>query len=102
MNLKKLRKENNKTQDDIANIINTSRVTYTRYELETSEPNIETLIKIADYYNVSLDYLVGRNYNNPLGYLTEEQIKFIKIFKSLNQANQTNAVIYVANLLANQ
>ena len=55
MNLKKLRKENNKTQDDIANIINTSRVTYTRYELETSEPNIETLIKIADYYNVRLD-----------------------------------------------
>lgn len=35
--------------------------TYISYEKETREPNSETLIKLADYFNCSIDYLVGRN-----------------------------------------
>jgi transcriptional regulator with XRE-family HTH domain len=38
--------------------------TYISYEKEDREPNSEMLIKLADYFNCSVDYLVGRNENN--------------------------------------
>jgi DNA-binding XRE family transcriptional regulator len=59
-NLKKLREQNNLTQEQLATIIGVSRTQYTKYESSTHEPNIRRLILLADYFNVSLDELVGR------------------------------------------
>ena len=87
MNLQKLRKEKKITQEEMSNILNVSRATYNGYELEKYEPNIDTLCKLADFYNVSLDYLIGRNRNDDLGYLSNEQISLVKIIKKLNQQN---------------
>lgn len=58
--LKGLRIQNNLTQKEIANIINVSERTYSRYETGDREPRIETLIKIAEYYKIPIDILVGR------------------------------------------
>lgn len=58
--LKGLRIKNNLTQKEIANIINVSERTYSRYETGDREPRIETLIKIAEYYKIPIDILVGR------------------------------------------
>ncbi len=58
--LKELRKANGKTQQQIADDLGISRVNYTRYETGASNPDYETLIIIADYFDVSLDYLFGR------------------------------------------
>lgn len=58
--LKGLRIENNLTQKEIANIINVSERTYSRYETGDREPKIDTLIKIAEYYKIPIDILVGR------------------------------------------
>ncbi|MBR1954601.1 MAG: helix-turn-helix transcriptional regulator [Clostridia bacterium] len=41
--------------------LNIGRVNYTRYETDKVRPDYETLIKIADFYNISLDELFGRN-----------------------------------------
>ena len=62
--LKLLRIENNKTQREIAIAINITDKNYQKLEYGTSKPSFDTLIKLADYYNVSLDYLVGRTENN--------------------------------------
>lgn len=102
MKLKELRLQSKKTQADIANYLKMSTTGYNGYEKENREPNIETLIKLADFYNVTLDYLVGRDFTSPIGYLTENQIDFLKTFLALNIDNQMNAVIFVGNLLANQ
>ncbi|ACL75917.1 helix-turn-helix domain-containing protein [Ruminiclostridium cellulolyticum] len=59
-NLKYLRNVHNKTQQDIAEILKISRQAYTHYESNKREPDIKTLVKLADYYMVSLDMLVGR------------------------------------------
>ena len=100
--LKLLRKEAKKTQEEIANFINTTQTTYSRYEAEMSEPTLETLIKLADYYKVSLDYLIGRNYKNELGYLTEQQTMVIQGYLKLNPQNQRNVEIFILNTLAKQ
>lgn len=59
-NLKYLRTKNNKTQKDIADMLKISRQAYTHYESNKREPDIKTLVKLADYYMVSLDMIVGR------------------------------------------
>lgn len=59
MKLKELRKANNITQDVIAKELSVAKSTYSGYETGSSEPSLETLIKIADYYGVTLDYLCG-------------------------------------------
>ncbi|WP_195928200.1 helix-turn-helix domain-containing protein [Lactococcus lactis] len=58
--LKELRKEKYLTQKEIANKLGVSRVAYTNWENSKREPNIERFVKLADYFNVSIDYLVGR------------------------------------------
>ena len=58
--LKQCRKEKGFTQWQVAVYCDISEKTYQNYELMTREPKLELLIKIADLFEVSLDYLVGR------------------------------------------
>ena len=102
MNLKFLRKQNNKTQEEMAKFLNTNQRTYGRYELDQSEPNLETLIKLADYYQVSLDYLVGRQFRNEIGYLSKEELEFIKIYLKLDQQNKYKIAGYALGLYSQQ
>lgn len=102
MRLKELRKQNKKTQEEMAKMLNVKQVTYGRYELETSEPDIKTLINIADYYDVTLDYLVGREFRNEIGYLNENQKNCVTIITQLNEMNLMKATSYMLGLLATQ
>lgn len=58
-NLKKLRLERNMTQEDVAKIINKTAVAYGYYESGRSEPSLDLLLKLADFFGCSVDYLVG-------------------------------------------
>ena len=59
--LKELRKENGLTQKQVAKIINKSETGYASWEQGLAEPCINDLIAISEYYNVSIDYLVGKD-----------------------------------------
>ena len=59
--LKKLRKERGLNQSALAKQLDISVSAYGNYELDQRDPSIETLIKLADFYNVSIDYLLGRD-----------------------------------------
>lgn len=102
MNLKELRKEKKQTQEEIAQVLNVQKQTYQNYELGKRSADIETLVKLADYYNVTLDYLVGRTFNNDIGYLTEEQRYCTQNIIKLNQMNLMKATSYILGLLATQ
>lgn len=58
--LAELRNQNKLTQRDIAKRLNISQPSYIRYEQGTAEPTYENLVKIADLFDVSTDYLLGR------------------------------------------
>ena len=58
--LKELRLASSASQADIAHILNISRVAYSFYENGKRQPNLESLSILADYYEVSVDYLIGR------------------------------------------
>lgn len=59
--LKELRKKNNLTQQELADKVGTNRVNVTKWETGRTEPNFETLIKLADFFEISLDWLFGRD-----------------------------------------
>ena len=56
--LKQLRKSKNLLQKDMAQILGVERTTYVKYENGTSEPSNEILKKLADYFDVTTDYLL--------------------------------------------
>ncbi len=61
--IKELRTTNHLTQKQLAEILNVQPVTLQRFEYGTVRPSLDTLIALADYFDVSLDYLVGRSDN---------------------------------------
>jgi transcriptional regulator with XRE-family HTH domain len=58
--LKALRKERKLTQIQVAEAVGVEQTTYGKYELEQRAPSNEVLQKLADFFNVSTDYLLGR------------------------------------------
>ena len=58
--LKQLRNSEGLTQQQLAEKLQLSRVNYTRYETDAVRPDYETLIKLADFYDISLDELFDR------------------------------------------
>ena len=59
--LKELRVSRNLTQKQVYEAVGMSALGYQRYEYGTREPAYKQLIALADYFDVSLDYLVGRS-----------------------------------------
>lgn len=59
--IRDLREDSDKKQLELANYLHIQRNTYSDYETGKINIPIDQLIKIADFYNVSLDYLVGRD-----------------------------------------
>lgn len=63
MRLKEIRKTKGISQLKMAMDLNTNQNTISRYETGEREPGINELIKIADYFNISVDYLLERTDN---------------------------------------
>lgn len=66
INLKYLRKSRSLTQQELADVLGISRQGYAKYENDLGEPDISTLIKLADYFDVSVDSMIGRASNNDI------------------------------------
>ncbi len=69
--IRELREKKRLTQPELAEEINIKRPSITAYEGGNQLPPVDTLVKIADFFNVSLDYLTGRTNDRMLHRLTE-------------------------------
>lgn len=65
-NIRNLREDNDYRQKDLAQALNVSQNTYSQYENGVIDLTAETLIKLADFYGVSVDYLLGRTENKKM------------------------------------
>lgn len=89
--LRNLRNEKDLTQQDLADFLGITRPAYTAYESGRRQPDNETLSKLADFFGVSVDYLLGRtNIRTPIETIaahhdgeewTEEELEDIERFK---------------------
>ena len=98
-----LRKENNLSQLDIANLTGFAKNTICAWEKVRAQPNLETLIKLADYFNCFINYLLSREneYNiiQTKSELTQPETQILSLFRLLNEQDQ-NKLIGYANALA--
>ena len=59
--LRMLRKSNNLTQKQVAQSLSIDRSTYAYYEIDKTKPDYDTLLRISRIFNVSVDFLLGRD-----------------------------------------
>ena len=95
--LKELRKRDGIPQMRFSNDIGFSQAAVSAWENNTREPGIEALIKIAQYFNVSIDYLVGlkssEKKEKPFS-LSDDEKELLKIFQSLEPMHQKQILGY--------
>lgn len=85
-NLKKLRKLFGVSQQQLADVIGVSQQSINKYENHNIEPDIETLIAMADYFNTSVDYLIGRT---PQQNDDEEAEAFLRTIHKMSKKQKT-------------
>ena len=104
MKIKELRKNAKLTQNDLCKAININQQNLSRYESGEVEPNIETLTKLADYFDVSIDFLVERRQFNRLDMsnLTQTQKNIINMVIELNEINANRVESYIIAKLEEQ
>lgn len=90
--IKQLRIEKKLTQDDLAQILNFGRTAIANYESGRSEPSYSIILKLAEFFDVSIDYILGRtNIRNPYDKslaLDDESKNLIETAKSLSSENK--------------
>ncbi len=85
-----LRVQNNLTQRDLANKLNTTNSTICDWEKGRCEPSIYDLIKLADIFNCSVDYLLGREddfgiIKSDVNEYTSDEKRIITIYRGLSE-----------------
>lgn len=102
-NLKKYRKENGYTQKQLADYLGITRQAYAHYEVGNRAPNYVVLVKIADFYGVSMESLlaVGKKKTKSVGkdvsysYLPEKEQQLIQMMGELTKEEQEDLILYL-------
>lgn len=99
--LKNFRKELRLSQTEFGKLFNVATTTISQWEKGTREPDIKTLIKLAKYFNVSVDYLIGNEEikkDTVKSDLTEEEKQILNYYKSISDKYKGMAQGYLQAL----
>nr|DAQ35482.1 MAG TPA: Helix-turn-helix XRE-family like protein [Inoviridae sp.] len=102
--IRDLKEDRDMKQSDIAKIINMSDKQYARYERGETDVPLQVAITLADFYNVSLDYIAGRT-NDKRGLtrseLSDEETELIKKYRSLSEGGR-NRILERMDVISEQ
>lgn len=102
-NLRKLRISKGISQQHLANIIGTSQQSINKYENHNVEPDISTLILLADYFQVSVDYLIGHIIDDaerqPNVELDKDEASLILNYRQLSKDEKKSIQLVLKNYL---
>ena len=97
MRLKELRNNSGISQEKIAEYIGCSGAVYSRYETGARQPSIDIMIKLANFFGVSLDYLVGnREFEETT--LSEREIEVLRAFREADPRAKADAYNLLVSL----
>ena len=96
-NLRLLRKNANLTQRELAEKVNIPKTNIGHYEIGITRPSIENLIKLADFFGCSIDYLLGHQIDNQK--INQEQQEVISLIKQLNSEQIKGLKVYISGML---
>ena len=97
--IREFRKNNHKTQLEIAQILNLPLSTYRNYELGVAEPNIAILEKLSDLYDVTVDELLGREQGQQLfDDARVERPEILDVYEQLTPEQQAHLLNYARGM----
>ncbi|MCX4363059.1 MAG: helix-turn-helix transcriptional regulator [Clostridia bacterium] len=102
--IKDLRIENNLKQIELAKLLNISQSAIVKYEKEQLQPNIDILNAIADIFNCTVDYILGRESEDGvvvienLTFFKDNERVLLKSFRKLSKDKQDKVMGYIAAL----
>ena len=99
--LKELRKRKDITQAELARILGITQQAVARWERNKSTPDIGTLEQLANYFNVSTDYLLGWVPRKEEIY-NEDEIKIMREYRELNELNRRQISNMISAFLVQQ
>lgn len=99
-NLEVIRKQANKTQKEIAELLNTTQQQYSKYEKGQQELPIRHLITLSEYYNITTDEVLGIRENRYL--FTNAEIDILKKYKALKDIRKGRVLQMIDMLLEEQ
>ena len=104
MKIKEFRIKNNYSQQEIAKLLNTSQSNYSKYERNEIEPDLKTLIRLADYFHTTIDSLLEHEipYLLDKSILTNEQSNLIDKITNLNKEQCMLVDAYIEGLKVGQ
>ena len=97
--LKDLREDADKTQADIAQVLGTTAQYYGRYEKGEIELPLSRAIQLADYYNISLDYLAGRSLLKHEASLNDDEERLLKCWRDLSERSKGKIDYHIEELI---
>ncbi len=106
-NLRKLRINRGISQQQLADVMGTTQQSVNKYENHNVEPDISALIKLADYFETSIDYLVGRNSSVEQNIVeevepTKEESALIRNYRHLSKDEKESIQLVLKNYLRNK
>ena len=98
--IKDLREDADKTQTEVAEYLGTTAQYYGKYEKGERELPLSRAMQLAEYYNVSLDYLAGRTLTKRMTDqpLQEDEIRLVELFRSLSERSKGKAELFIEQL----
>lgn len=105
LNLKKLREEKGISQKQLGDVVSVSQQSINKYENHNIEPDIATLIKMADYFQTSVDYIIGysdikRKAEKVKSYdLNMQEADFLEKYRRLNSKQRKSLDFIAENYL---
>lgn len=102
MKLREIRARYKINQTELAKITGLSQKSISNYENAQTYPNVEALIKLADYFHISIDELIGHEVTNIIdkSLMSEEDIEIIEELKELNTIQKIKILAYIEGLKA--
>lgn len=107
MKLKELREEKKLTQKEVAAAVGGSQSNLAKWEKEKLHPPADMVIKLADFFGVSTDYLLGRTdelddiiLNKPI--LTKEENILITLYRNMNNEQKARLVAYGEGIMSEE
>lgn len=104
-NLKYLRTKHRLSQLQLAEIIGISQQSVNKYENHSVEPGIDILIKLADYFDTSVDYLIG---NTELDRrieathrldLNDDETTLVELYRSMSVAQRKGLIVFISSII---
>ena len=102
--LREIRINQHKSQKQVANDLNISEPTFSHYETGRYEPDVATLILLADYFGCSVDFLIGHQTASTvqLDLLTDAQKELFGLLRNLSDRQIDKVIGYINSLTENK